>query len=231
MNFLTLCQRTREKCGVSGTGPSTVLGQTGELLRIVNWVNEAWLDIQNEEDNWDWMRSDFSLQLVANTQAYAPTVATDTVASAAITNFRAWREDTFRIYDPAVGLTSEGFILPWDWDRFRNFYNYQAQPAGKPSVFAIRPRDKALAFGNTPDYGYVVRGEYQKGAWLMAADADIPDIPSDNHLLIVYRAMMKYGAYENAPEVYSEGERGWRDGLLKLTQTQIGNIQIGPTLA
>lgn len=234
MNFLALCQRTREKCGISGVGPSTVLNQTGEMLRVVNWVNEAWVDIQNAQPSWDWMRSEFSLPTVANKQAYAPvTDATilDTVTGTPITAFNSWRPETLRVYDPALGLANEQFMLPWDYDRFRNFYGYAVQPPGRPVCFSIRPRDKALLLGNTPDGVYTVRGEYQRDAQPMAADTDVPSLPSEYHMAIVYGAMMKYASYESAPEVFADGDRNYRNTMFKLSINQLGPMNAGPALA
>ena len=62
MNFLALCQRAAQECGVASgtaiqTALPTVVGATGSLGRIVNWVNDAWTDVQMAKDDWDWMRS------------------------------------------------------------------------------------------------------------------------------------------------------------------------------
>ena len=39
-NFLALCQKTARESGtIEGVLPSTVVGQSGRLLKVVNWVN------------------------------------------------------------------------------------------------------------------------------------------------------------------------------------------------
>ena len=78
MNFLELCRRTVEKCGISGSLTSTS-GQIGEMLRVVNWVNEAWHDIQLSQSNWDWMRYEFSFQTIAGQQEYTTAQANATL--------------------------------------------------------------------------------------------------------------------------------------------------------
>ena len=62
MNFLQLAQRTAVECGVASssdiqTALPTVVGATGSLGRIVNWINDAWTDIEMDRNDWDWMRS------------------------------------------------------------------------------------------------------------------------------------------------------------------------------
>lgn len=233
MNFLQLCQRVTQKCGISGasTLPSTTVAQVGELKRIVDWVNEAWVDIQNLQQGWDWMRSEFSFNTVANQQPYLPAVATDTVTAAPIAAFSNWRLESVRSYETALGVTNEQFMVYWPYDRFRNFYMYQQQPPGRPLIFTVRPRDKALLLGNTPDGIYTVRGEYQKDATEMAADIDVPSIPTEYHMLIVYGAMMKYAMFESAPEVYAGAEKDYKTMMFKLTVNQTGPLEFGLPLA
>lgn len=43
MDYLTLCQKVARESGVvAGVQPATVTSQTGRLLKIVSWVNDAW---------------------------------------------------------------------------------------------------------------------------------------------------------------------------------------------
>lgn len=44
--YLELCQAFREDIGIAGTGPATVVGQTGILGRIVRWIADADITIQ-----------------------------------------------------------------------------------------------------------------------------------------------------------------------------------------
>lgn len=99
MNFLQLVNRTRQNCGISSTDLTTVLSQTGENKRIINWVNESWLDIQAMRQDWLWLRKDFSFQTVAGQIAYTPT-------QIGLTDFGLWARDSFRNYaNPIVTLT------------------------------------------------------------------------------------------------------------------------------
>lgn len=228
MNFLQICQRVREKTGITGTTatPTTTIGQVGELGRLVHWVNEAWEEIQNMQDSWMWMRDSFTFQTVVSTEAYTP-------ATAGLTAFREWRPETLRCYLTASGVSDMQWMLGWDYPMFRDYYEFGAisQQTGRPMYFAIRPKDKALLLGPPPDAVYTITGEYQKSATLMALDADIPEMPTQYHMLIVHAALMKYASYENAPEVMMMASRDYSNAMMRLCQDQLDKLTFGPPLA
>ena len=59
MTFLELCQMTAQQSGtIQGVLPTTVVGQADRLKQIVDFVAEAYLDIQNAHRMWRWMQSD-----------------------------------------------------------------------------------------------------------------------------------------------------------------------------
>lgn len=222
--FLELCQLTREKCGISGSGPAAVTGQQGEMLRIVNWVQEAWLDLQRKRKNWWWMRADFSFNTVVGQQAY-------TYTDASLTDLSAWHMDTLRAYRTSDGISDEQFLVEWFYPTFRDTYQYGAQTNGRPVVVAVRPRDRALLLGSIPDAIYTVVGEYQRAARPFAAGVDIPGIPEEYHMIIVYGAMQKYAYYENAPEVMMDGRSNYNMLLDQLMENQTDDITLGEPLA
>jgi len=55
----------------------------------------------------------------------------------------------------------------------------------------------------------------------MTADADIPALPAQFQMAIIYRAMMSYGAYEAAPEVYQRGELEFGKLMRRMTADRI----------
>lgn len=199
MNFLQIINRVRTNCGVSGPALTTAQNLSGESLNIANWTNEAWLDIQAQRTNWEWMRKTATFSTVTSQPQY-------TIAQIGLTDFGAWARDTFRNYDTSVGLSSEIFMEYIDYDAWRDGYEFGAlrQTQTRPTVITIGP-DKSIGLGPFPISGYTVLGDYYSVPTEMAADADIPDLPTQFHLAIVYRAMMAYGQYESAPEVYNRG--------------------------
>jgi hypothetical protein len=230
MNFLQLCQRTASECSSSLTGPSSVANQTGRLGQIVKWVNAAWMDVQTRRDNWRFMAGSFTVNTTASDGKYAYTDCTDVATAAAISAFRAWRLDTLKIYLTSAGAGSETNLCPLAYDDWYYRFNTGTQTNSYPRYFTV-DHDMALLLAPKPDGAYTVSGEYQKAATEMAADADIPGMPEEYHMAIVYRAMMKYGRYTGASEVYSDGEMEYRRMMLQMQGSQLPPNRVGGPLA
>jgi hypothetical protein len=226
MNFLQLAQSLRQECGVSGSGPSSTVSQTGEAKRLVDWINAAWLEIQGLHDTWHFMRDTFSFQTVAGTGDYTPTAA-------GLSDHRYWFKDTLRTYKTALGLADEQWLIEWEYQVFRNTYRFglQTTQQGRPVVFAEKPMDKALMLGSVPDDVYTVVGEYQKKPTQLSGDTDTPEMPEHLHQVIVYKAMEYYGLFESAPEVLSRARTGYSALKGQLEREQLPAVYLGNPLA
>lgn len=58
MTFLELCQRLRAEYQDLGSGPVTVVDQSGKMAGYVNAIRESWQQIQLSRKDWDWLRAD-----------------------------------------------------------------------------------------------------------------------------------------------------------------------------
>lgn len=223
--FLEICQDFREEAGITGSGPAAVTGQTGEMLRVVNWVKKAYRDVQNRHPNWDFLRNDFTFQTIVSTSTYLPTAIS-------LDELGMWKRDSFRIYLTATGVADEQWLRHWNWDEFRDAYliGPSQNQTGRPTEFAVRP-DKSVVLWPKPDAVYTVAGEYFKRAQEMAANADEPLLPEEFHDIIKWRAMMYYGAQEGAPEVYAQGKDEFSRMMGELRRDQLPRIMLGGALA
>lgn len=225
MNFLQLVNRLRLEAGVSGADLSTVINQTGEMARLVKWINAAWMDIQSMREDWPWMRTSCSFATVAGQATY-------TVAQCGVTDLGAWARDTFRNYDTAEGINSEIFMEYVAYEKWRDLYLFGSLRSNqsRPIEITITP-DLSLGLGPVPAAGYTAIGDYYRIPSEMALDDDIPGMPNQHHLAIVYRAMMSYGAYEAAPEVYQRGETEFKTIMRRLSNSRLPEITLGGALA
>ena len=223
MNYLSLCQSLVQECGITGSMTSAI-GQSGEFKSVASWVNNSWRDIQLEHTNWRWMRDEFTLQTVASTDAYLPSVA-------GAADYSKWHLDTLRAFRTSTGTADDTHMQFWEWQSFRNRYLFGAQASSKPTEFTVRPRDSALVLGPVPDDIYTVYGEYQRRATLFTLDADIPGLPEEYHMLIVHRAKLKYAFDENAPEVMADAQREHNRMMAALMETQLDMLDLGEPLA
>lgn len=230
MNYLQLINRTRVECGVSGasTPLTTAQNLTGESARIANWVNSAWVDVQTAKDDWQWMREAVQFNTVTQQQLYTPTQAG--VGS----TFANWKRDSFRCSSVGQNYQDEQLMNYMEWSTFRNLYIYATMRTtyARPVVVTIDP-DKSLGFGSIPDQPYVITGEYYVKPVEFSADTDAPPsvFPDRFHMMIVYRAMMFYGGYESAPEVFQRGENEFKRLMNRLDIDQLPTIVSGPPLA
>lgn len=230
MNFLQLVNRARVECGVSGASTPLVTAQnlTGESARIASWVNSAWEDIQTSKEDWQWMREPVQFNTVTQQQIYTPTDA------GVVSTFGNWKRDSFRCSSVGQSYRDEQLLNYMDWSTFRNLYIYSNMRTtyARPVVVTIDP-EKSLGFGSIPDQPYVITGEYYVKPTQFSADTDAPPtaFPDRFHLAIVYRAMMFYGGYEAAPEVYQRGETEFKRLMNRIEIDQLPTLVSGPTLA
>lgn len=209
MNFLQGVQALWLESGSSGTYPgvSTVVSQTGENARLVHWYNQAYKDIQTAHQDWGWMRTTASFTTVAGTAEYTLGTGAGTVG-VSVATFGMWARNTARAYLTATGTDSE-IALAWiPYEQWRDTYQLGAQRGANspPTVFSIAP-NKSICLPPTPA-GYTVTVDYFTAPVDLDTtdDTDTPPMPAQYHMAIVYRALMFYGAFEAAPEVYDRGE-------------------------
>lgn len=227
--FLLLCQRTAVECGVASDSAilsvlPSVVGATGSLGRVVNWVNDAWTDLQMDRDDWEWMRS----SVVLGAGAQFPTVdgqasyalGTDTgQVGIEVEAFGKWADErgAFRCYPTGVGIRGEQELAVKSYEVWRRGYMLGTNRLSKtrPGIVAIGP-DQSVCLGPPPLAGYTITADYFIAPTLMVANDDRPyGLPSRFQMLIVYKAMEKYGGYESAPEVK---QRGMEEGATMYAQ-------------
>lgn len=236
-SFLELCQRTASECSASLTGPADTTTQTGRLGQIVNWVNSTWIEIQTKYDDWFFMRSSFTVNTTSGDDTYAFGDCTDTIASALISAFRDWCGQTdkswdvpIKIYLASAGIGTQTTLTYLPWGYFEALYLRGSPSNTFPCHWSIDPQRK-LRIGPKPDGIYTLTGDYMKSATLMSGDSDTPAMPAEFRMGVVYGAMMKYGRYQAAPEVFSDGQANYKRILREMRRTQRPPDEEGGALA
>ena len=198
--YLELSQAlARESGTISGTNPTAVASQTGRLLKIVNWIDQANVAIQNLHADWRWMQKTFSGDTSSGSGQYTP-------ASWSITDLRDWLRDNrvtgyqpHTIYLTTDGVAGEGALLEITWQQWRTTYGRGSQTNNFPSQYAISPAGE-FSLGPIPDDTYTINGEYRQAAVRLTADGDIPAMPAAFHEIIVWRALMMLAEFDEAAE-------------------------------
>lgn len=225
MNFLELCREVARSCSIPGTGPGAVTGMTGELQRVVDWTRKAWLDVERRHPYWNFKRKDLFFTTTAGQQNYG-------LARMGADDLAEIDGESLRIFNATIGVSDESHLIEWDYNVFRDVYQFGQQTPGRPVVFAINPADRDIVLGAIPDSGqYVVRGKYWRQAKAPVDDTDVPAFPEAYHDVIVQRALMKYAGYEAAPEVKQTAMEEYRNLMRELERDQLPAISFGESLA
>lgn len=199
MNFLELCKATARESGSIAGLPSftTVNGASGRVEKLVNWVRDAWVNIQNERTDWLFRTATFDKPLSIGVNSY-------TGASFAL-EVASWLPDTatsfsMTLYDPALGQGDETYLQQRSWDVWRSQYDRGAQVSNRPTIWAQAP-DGSLCIGPKPDKAYTLRGTYRRKAQRLTLDGDTPLVPEDFHNAIIGRALLLMAESDEAFEV------------------------------
>lgn len=206
---LSLCQDLRLLAGIPGNGPLTTINQTGEYALLVKWIGDAWREIQSRH-LWDWMWEEAAVTILAGTSKTAGSIPA-----------HRYVKDATR--------TSAGPLRYLPWAEFNAAYPSATITGESPTVWTIRP-DKAFAVNALPTSDLALTVQRYTNPVEMAADADVPAMPSEHHQAIVYKALMLYGNFEEAGIVRNTAEAEYRRHLSQLGQTELEDIDFGAPL-
>lgn len=203
--FIELAQECRSISGVNGTGPTDVTTATGIELKLVNYVKNAWTDIQSHPKWWKWMWGDYTggtpLQTIAATSDYVLTDVDEILVK------------TFRSYLTATGVSDRQRMTYSDYEAFQRSFGIVVGTDSRP-IRATRLPNGNLRLYPAPDAVYSIEFEFIKTPQILAVNADVPEMPARFHQLIVYEALKRYGKAHDAPEIiaFAEQEAGSEGG-------------------
>tara|TARA_Y100001963_G_C6746082_1_gene431666 strand:+ start:498 stop:1121 length:624 start_codon:yes stop_codon:yes gene_type:complete len=207
MTFLQLCQRLVQETGIADDGPGTTVNQTGDMGRIVNWVNDAWLKIQSLRSDWNWMWGTGSSTLTSGTSTITLPTTVETVKRVSL---------------------GESYLQSSDYNAFAD--SYRVIQDGDPSVWTMKP-DGVLAFNAKPTSNKTATYEYYSVPSTMSATTDAPGLPDRYHMLIVYEALRSYAQFDEAPELEKKGYLYYEEMLADLERDQLARINAPEALA
>ena len=202
----------------------SVLNQTGEMKRIVDWVSAAYEEIQNLHATWRFLRTGFTFSTIYNTQDYTP-------AAVSLTDLATWAkgDEVMRIYS---SVSDETYLVYCPWNDFRATYIFGTNRTAlaRPTIYSIRPNN-SFSLWALPDAVYTVPGEYYKTAQAMTVDGSSPVFPSRYHIAIVWKALMYYGAYAAADEKYAHGKNQFNAMKSQMELSELEDMDFGEPLA
>ena len=167
MNKLQIAQLINTLAGTQGTVDTTE-GTSGYQATLVEFLDQAYNDIQIFRESWKFMQGtvDIPLNIALNT------FSSDDIA-----------KGTRIIYDKRVlkEIPYEVWVL-------------RDHPANKPVEWTVNPYTDELEF-NTLDGTYIVTLQYQKVPDELTSNLDTPLLPKRFHGIIAYKALIGLGSY------------------------------------
>lgn len=227
MTYLEIVQKMARESGViSGALPTTVVSQTGDLLKLVKFADDAWQAIQNHRNAWKWLRTEFAKPTIVGTARY-------TATAWSLDRFADWRVDNpatgeypTSIYVTATGVSDENEIVFIPWELWKSRYARGTQTNNRPNEYSISPAME-FCLGPIPDLVYTVNGEYRKGNQSLSANTDTPEMPARFHDVIVQYGLELFQGHDEAPLAYANAKSRHLMLAHNLERDQLPIPQIG----
>jgi len=223
MTYLQLVQAAVRAANTANVDALTTLRNApGYVRQAADFVNEAWIDVQNEHDEWKWRIREITFHTDPGRHEY-PVSGDDSSAVAhavSATGFRRWLGDTepdgsiprFEWLLRLPPAYSAGTRFPYqDYDYFRRDYLVNSDVSSSPTRWSVRPWDSALLVYPIPRSAVRIDGVYVKGVQQLVDDGDVPEGISDEfHEMIKWGGVMKLLAYDGADDLRRNARREYR---------------------
>ncbi len=192
--FLELAQNTRVISGMQGTGPSSVVNQQGIEAVLVQFVKDAYIDVQNLREDWKWMEGSRSF----STQAGKDTYTLFDLFGTTTPSLKKYQYDSFVIADNTGHKT---YLQYLERNALESMYMNDTTK-DMPGFFTEDPSTGYIVLKPIPSDAYAITFRYQKAPEILSTDAQIPLLPVAFHNLILYKAVEKLSAYLGSPQIY-----------------------------
>ena len=198
--YLALCDKLRNEVGVPGT-ISSVTGQTGMFAKLITWIADADIDINNEWSDWGFLHASFSDETILATKDIT-----------APTDLGLWDKDSFYLDYSSATYQKLKYLDYFIW---RDSYRNGVKTNDKPDFIIIKP-DLDLILEPPPNDVYTITADYYKTATRMSDNSDVSLIPTRYDRIIIARAKIYYAEHEDASEVMQGAVNEYNDLMKKL---------------
>lgn len=204
MKYVELVDALRREGGVSGVPGGKITTLQGslpaEIERIKYWIRDAWRDIQTEQTNWRFLFREAAHPIPQYTSViYPPEFEARTVAE--------WDPCTARIGPVGHGRHRSHPLIVENYRDMRDWMQTHPGHRAMPCRLSIHPRTEAIHLSPIADKEYEFFYDYWRVPQDLDEDNEEPIMPDRFHMLIVWRAIERYGSYQVAPDVLQRAER------------------------
>ena len=216
MDYLTLVKKTWQKCGLTGMGPVSVVGQTSMPGRIVGFVDDAYAYVQGQHTNWKFLwRRKTGTALTVGDSYYLP-------RDVGITDLARLKSLMIEVGGRWTPITIER-----DESESYEFDNIPADNARPTKLYITQ--EGGWQFDVAPDFAYPLRVEYYRTADMLTANASVPLFPEDYRRVIISRAVMYYAQYDEDPTLERAATSDYLGVLHRLECNQLPLLTFAPS--
>ena len=216
MTYLEICKSVRILAGAQGSGPTSV--EDGDLggyeVNLVHFVDTAYIDIQSSRDNFKFMRDDAQWGLVISQDVYDTAFIPDDIK----------KVDNIRI------RKSNGkwkYLIELDYDS-AEFTFINEDTDGEPNYFSRVPGSGNIKLYPPPSEALLVNIEYYRKPETLELNEDIPKLPEEFHLAIVYKAADRFAAFLGSPEIDEEYREAYKNMFRALCKNEVPSRDARP---
>jgi hypothetical protein len=206
--YLELVQALHTEAGASGQAPTAVTGLRGEHARLAKWIKDANIYIQELWEDWKFRREQYSEDTTVGSKLMP---AANPLAA-------FYDAETFRIL-----FAGDTFYNPIDAVEYSDIKSEVPETDNlTPSRIVIMPDGTIELDAPADDVHTITCDYYQQPVELVNAN-DVSIIPARFHRIIVARALVLYGNFENAADAKTQGAEMYAEILARLENSELPN--------
>lgn len=204
MNFIQLVQKAIRYSGARIDAPSSVSDATGLARDFVDYVNDAWRDIQMERPEWYFrtkaIEVDLDKSILEKGQKLSRTAITPPSSGSwnfiSLYNVHVIDPDDERDQPTPLRFVPFNFYYSrWGKSEAQLDANENIEQEGRPQRFTIAPTGEVW-INPIPDKRYVMHFFGPNRIQQLCDDCDEPFFPPEYHDMIVWRAIRDWAMYQ-----------------------------------
>ena len=207
MNYLTLVKRLVQEIGTELPAkvtsvletPATDYGNTTQHINdCVTWINQAWIELQEDQTDWNFMRAPGTFPLVEGQNQYDIILQPGLGDYDGIRPFVAIQDSRYIwVVDGSTQPSTKHSCFYIRPEHYFGFFNKNSEPKGQPNRYTFTSNGCILFHPLPHSNSLAAEFRYQRAVEELLVDTDTPTgLPPKYHMDIVYRAMEYYSGYD-----------------------------------
>ena len=205
MNFLDLCKETSKLSGIQSTILSVTDSSPGtQHDLVIKAVKNSWKSIQNFRSDFHFKRDVVSITVSSGVTEYTINDIFDNRET-----FGSWIIQRFLVdYKPLSFVPYNAWVLQ------------EPKATDKLITFSIKPQDSTVMIHPVNNV-QVIEAHYHRGIQALEGNADVPYLPPQFHMLIVYGAVMDISVSMGDMMVFNDKARLYEQMMGQLMRSQV----------